>query len=226
MENKHIAVSGRKRLYILAALALVASALIIFILINSSANTVFVDISDFGVLIDPGHGGDDVGAIAPASGAHEAPLNLAVANALAEQLRQRGVYAELTRKDDNALGSTKDADMQARGATIASTDCGVMISIHMNSFPDDTSVCGPQVFYQQGDRESERLANIIQDKLNSFSGGSRRPLEYDLFVLRSAKVPAVLIECGFLTNADEDAKLQTAEYQQGLAKAVADAIVQ
>ena len=94
----------------------------------------------------------------------------------------------------------------------------------MNSFPDNPSVWGPQVFYDENSASSRAFAAIIQDKLNAITGGARQISADELYVLREAPMPAVLIECGFITNADEEALLHDEEYIQSFVCAVADAL--
>lgn len=211
------------RRFLFLALFLILAALVLWALLGQHEIASSARLSD-GVLIDPGHGGDDVGAIAPGSGVHEDTLNLAVSLALADELSARGTDAPLTRSDDNALGETKELDMQKRARIIGERSGGVMVSIHMNSFPSDSAVWGPQVFYQEGSASGRALADAIQARLNAMTGGTRKSSADNLYVLRAANVPAVLVECGFLTNPAEDSKLQQADYQQELAKAIADGI--
>ena len=224
MYNRRSQGSPASRVLIPIAAGFILAALLLWLALGVEPHQALADI-DNGVLIDPGHGGEDVGAIAPDSGVHESNLNLAVALALKDELLERGVKkVDLTRSDENALGATKDEDMQERGRIIGSTEAAIMVSIHMNSFPSDTSVKGPQVFYQTGDTVSRQLAQAIQQRLDKAVGTDRDIQQQDLFVLRNATVPAVLIECGFLTNPEEDKLLQQEDYQRVIAKAIADGI--
>ncbi|MEL7608992.1 MAG: N-acetylmuramoyl-L-alanine amidase [Bacillota bacterium] len=212
------------RVLIPIAAGFILGALLLWLALGLQSQQALADI-DNGVLIDPGHGGEDVGAIAPDSGVYESELNLAVALALKDALTEGGIKkVDLTRSDENALGPTKDADMQERARIISSTEAAIMVSIHMNSFPSDTAVKGPQVFYQTGDTTSMRLAQAIQHRLDAAAGTDRGIQQKDLFVLRNATVPAVLVECGFLTNPEEDKLLQQQEYQRVIAGAIADGI--
>lgn len=212
------------RILIPIAAGFILGALLLWLALGLQSQQALADI-DKGVLIDPGHGGGDVGAVAPNSGVQESELNLAVSIALKEELIERGVKnVDLTRSDADALGPTKDEDMQERARIISSTDAAIMVSIHMNSFPSDPEVKGPQVFYQTGDTVSQQLAQVIQKRLNDAAGTSREIRQMDLFVLRNATVPAVLVECGFLTNAEEDKLLQQEDYQHVIADAIADGI--
>ncbi len=176
----------------------------------------------FSVLIDAGHGGFDVGATG-VSGVSEQLLNLQVAQQLKQVLEDRGIECYMTRTDERALGQSKDEDMQNRAQMIYKSPATVMVSIHMNSFPQDSTVSGPQVFYQEGSREGAKLAEAIQRCLNGL-GGSRRCSANDLMVLRSGNAPAVLVECGFITNPDEEAKLRDSGYQKRLVEAIADGL--
>jgi N-acetylmuramoyl-L-alanine amidase len=173
------------------------------------------------ILIDAGHGGFDIGA-SGVNGSNEAVLNLAVAKALKAELESRGAVCVMTRSDDGALGATKDEDMQNRAAFIYQNDGDALISIHMNSFPQDSTVSGPQVFYQQGSKQGAALAAAIQARMNEDLGGRRSSTAGDLMVLRSGNAPAVLVECGFISNPDEEKNLQDPAYQKKLAAAVAD----
>lgn len=182
---------------------------------------------DMGVVVDPGHGGFDPGALAPTTGAYESDINLAMAFALRDELTSRGIPVKMTRADANALGDNKEADMARRRSITNESGAALFVSIHMNSFPSDTSVHGPQVFYKQNSATGKRLADCIQVFANEASGGSR-PIRHDgdknLYVLKEAPMPAVLVECGFLTNPEEEARLQDRGYQKLLAAAIADGI--
>ena len=177
-----------------------------------------------GVVIDAGHGGADPGAISTISGAHEDDMNLRVAEALETELESRGILVFMMRSDGEAVGATKQDDMAFRREFTNSSGAAAFVSIHMNSFPDNPSVWGPQVFYDENSASSRAFAAIIQDKLNAITGGARQISADDLYVLREAPMPAVLIECGFITNADEEALLHDEEYIQSFVCAVADAL--
>ena len=175
------------------------------------------------ILIDAGHGGADVGAIASVSGAYESDMNLAVAQRLGRILTEKGCVVEYTRSTPSALADTKEEDMALRSRKIASLTDGCMVSIHMNAF-SDAKVWGPQVFYQEDAQESKTLALKIQERLNQLTGGTRRAQTADFMVLRASAQPAVLIECGFITNAAEEEKLLDPDYQENLALAIASVL--
>lgn len=173
-----------------------------------------------GVIIDAGHGGTDPGAISTVTGAHEDDINLSIAQLLRDELESYGIPVIMTRSDENAIAETKDADMEKRREIIHGSSVCATISIHMNSFPDDPTVWGPQTHYQEGDGSSKELAYSIQTSLNKLSGGSRGIYEDRLYVLNGNPMPSVLIECGFLSNSDEATRLLDSDYQRQLAEAI------
>lgn len=188
---------------------------------------------DFLVVIDPGHGGMDGGAVGILSHAKESDLNLAVSVLLVEELRQMGIRSVLTRKDSGGLydGTQKGfkrQDMEKRKSIICSLSPAVVVSIHMNKF-SLPSRRGAQVCHQSGDGISQTFANVLQSKLNSAInsdiGKEFAPISGDYFVTRISPCPAVIVECGFLSNPDDDALLNTASHQRKLAHAIADGIV-
>ena len=174
------------------------------------------------VLIDAGHGGFDVGAVG-VTGTEEQKLNLEIALELERVLELRGVPCTMTRTDEGALAKNKSDDMDKRASLIRNSSAKIMVSIHMNAFAQDSSVSGPQVFYQVGSIRGGRLAGIVQEKLNAL-GGKRKCKSDDLMVLRAGNAPAILVECGFITNPEEEALLQEKSYQKKLAEAIADGL--
>ena len=174
------------------------------------------------VLIDAGHGGFDVGAVG-VSGTQEQLLNLEIARTLERELELRGVPYTMTRTDEAALGRNKSDDMANRAAMIRQSSAKIMVSIHMNTFAQDSTVSGPQVFYQEGSTRGESLAAAVQAKLNAL-GGKRSHSSNDLMVLRAGNAPAILVECGFISNPEEEALLREDGYQKKLAAAIADGL--
>ena len=173
------------------------------------------------IVIDAGHGGFDGGATGRLTGVHEDTLNLAVAKKLQMLCRDIGHDVIMTRGDDEALGDTKHEDMAARRGVIEASCADVVVSIHMNKF-GDSGVSGPQVFYHKESAEGEKLAGLIQQKLNTRLSPPRprthKPETY--FILRAGTAPCVIVECGFLSNEREEKLLQTEEYQQQCAEAI------
>lgn len=176
------------------------------------------------IVIDPGHGGSDGGAVGSKTGAVEAELNLKVAKLLADELTKLGFYVVMTRTDENALGDTKAEDMTRRKEIMQLENVDLVVSVHMNKFRDRT-VSGPMVFYMKGSSEGKALADCVIKCLCDAIGRQPRPSNpEDLFVLRVPAVPSILVECGFLSNADDEMKLISEEYQRLLARGVAEGI--
>lgn len=173
------------------------------------------------ILIDAGHGGFDSGSIGLKLKVQEKQLNLLTALELKKQLEYEGAVVEMTRSEDKALGSTKDEDMQKRALIIASSDADAMISIHMNKF-SDVSVNGPQVFSYPEAEDSRLLAQAIQKRMNEAlkPQNEKAARQENYLVLRSGKAPAVIVECGFLSNEREEMLLNTAEYRTEVAKSI------
>lgn len=174
------------------------------------------------ILIDAGHGGFDAGAEATVGKKNEAELNLAVAKHLKSELQDAGFQVEMTREKDEALGGNKDADMQARRKMIEESNADLVVSVHMNTV-DDASVNGPICFFMPGSTQGERLAQLIQKNLNDELDpkNPKKSRSENFFVLRSGKMPCILVECGFITNKDEAKKLENSKYQKRVAQSIA-----
>lgn len=183
------------------------------------------------VVIDPGHGGSDPGKVG-VTGALEKEINLAVSLKLKECLEKKGVQVILTRESDAGLASAdarnqKQDDMRRRCEIIDEAKADLTVSIHQNSYTEE-SVCGPQVFYYTHSPEGEILAGHLQEALNT-GLAPERPREIKAndtyYILKKTKTPTVIAECGFLSNHQEEAKLQTEEYQQQVAEAICEGVL-
>ena len=179
----------------------------------------------FTVAVDAGHGGMDGGAVGTDTGVVEAGLNLSVALRLKEALEAQGITVIMTREDGNALAETKQADMQARREILRRADVDLVVSVHMNKF-SDRSVAGAMAYYMQGSAEGEALAQCVIDAVTAAAGQKQRLANPgDYFVVRECKAPAVLVEFGFLSNAEEEQKLLDPEYQKLLAGAIVQGVM-
>ena len=181
------------------------------------------------VILDPGPGGFDGGAVG-ADGVAEKDVNLAIALKLKELLSINGFTVLMTREDDRSIHDEeledaatrqkKVSDMYNRMALMEENPDAIFISIHQNQF-SDSSQWGAQIFYSQNLPESEELALLLQQNFHEIlqPDNSRqcKPSGDELYLLYEAPVPAVLVECGFLSNPEEWQKLQTEEYQQQVA---------
>ena len=181
------------------------------------------------IVVDAGHGGNDPGMVA--DGLEEKKINLSISMKLKEMLEEKGFKVVLTRETDEGLydenaNNKKAQDLQRRIALISEVNPLLTVSIHQNSY-HDPSVSGPQVFYYADSAQGQRLAEALQDSLNEGLAveNSRKPKGNTSYYLLK-RSPGVLniVECGFMTNADDAALLQTEEYQSMIAKAIADGI--
>lgn len=173
------------------------------------------------IVLDAGHGGWDPGKPGT-GGADEKLLNLSVAEKLAEYLELGGAEVILTRTADEALGSGKQADMAERKRIANETGADLLVSIHQNAFPS-AKAKGAQVFYHGNSGEGRLLAECVQESLRQRVDGSntRQAKENkDYYILRTTKIPAVIVECGFLSNREEERLLNDAGYQEKLAWAI------
>ena len=183
------------------------------------------------ILVDPGHGESDPGMIG-VGGLEEKGINLSISLLLKKSLENRGYSVVMTRDTDKGLydasaNNKKAQDMQRRVALISEKSPVLSVSIHQNSYQQDTSVHGPQVFYYESSEEGRKLAAAIQSSLNEKLEVDR-PREIkgntSYYLLKRSQGTLVIVECGFLTNPEEAEKLQTEEYQKKVAEAVADGI--
>lgn len=183
------------------------------------------------VAVDAGHGGYDGGAVGRVSGVPEKGLNLDVAQRVQRLLEELGADVVMTRTGDYALCDEnppirrKLQDMQRRAALIAAGGAQVVLSIHMNEYAG-RSQSGPQVFYREECPAGRLLAGAIQEAMNeSLSPKKQRTaLGGDYYIL-TLGLPSVLVECGFLSNRDEEAKLLTPTYRQQVAQAVVQGLL-
>lgn len=178
------------------------------------------------MVIDAGHGGEDGGAVAP-NGTLESAINLDIALRLEALADFWGVSTVMTRSseaieypaDADTLSAMKKADQNARIKIIQNTPGAVLISIHQNYYPS-AAPWGIQVFFGNVSG-SEQLAGITQENLTSqLSPNNRRlasAIDEGIYLMRKAQCPAILIECGFLSNASELEKLETDSYRLALA---------
>ncbi len=181
-------------------------------------------LSGYSVVLDAGHGGFDPGAIG-AAGTIEAELNLQISEKLQTLLENEGATVTMTRTDAEAVGEDKDTDMDYRREVIETSGQNITVSIHQNKY-EDTSVSGPQVFYNPGSVEGEKLAKAIQQSMieQLEPPNERSAVAQEYFITQSGAAPAVIVECGFISNPQEEGLLITEEYQDMLAAAIVSGI--
>ncbi|MDR2902971.1 MAG: N-acetylmuramoyl-L-alanine amidase [Clostridiales bacterium] len=178
------------------------------------------------ILIDAGHGGWDPGKVGR-NDTLEKDLNLAIMEKLQMMLEQGGAYTVTTRATDDALSKNKRTDLSARKNMAYDYKADILVSIHQNSYPQ-ASVKGAQVFYFDNSDKSKLLAESIQSRIVSFLDpgnvrGSKANDNY--YLLKKTAVPAVIVECGFLTNETDRQNLLEDDYQEKIAWSIYMGIV-
>ena len=178
----------------------------------------------------PAHGGFDPGKVT-ANGTEEKDINLEIAKKLESKLKENGITVLMTREDDSGLydedsSNKKAEDMKSRVDLINETKPVLAVSIHQNSYTD-ASVKGAQVFYYTHSDTSKKIAEDMQELLREVDTGNTRQAKADstYYMLKKTEVPTVIIECGFLTNAVDAAKLQEEAYQQDMADIICEGII-
>lgn len=189
---------------------------------------------DLIVVVDAGHGMPDGGAVG-VNGSIEQKINLEIAHKLNEVLRAKGIKTVMTRVTEDCLctdaeGKTirqiKREDMNKRLDIIKQSKANLFVSIHMNYFTD-SNVDGLRLFYDAKHKEGLKLAEFIQNRMSEVTGAKMYAVKTSdptLFLMKNTPVPAVLIECGFLSNPEEEKKLNDDEYRSRIAWSIADAI--
>ena len=192
-----------------------------------------VNISDsYVVVIDAGHGGFDSGKVG-VDGTLEKDINLSIAKKLEKLLLSADVQVIMTRTDDYGLyeessDNKKRQDMNNRVSLINASGADCVVSIHQNSYPEE-SIDGAQVFYYNGSASGKTLAALIQWELITDIDPSNHRTEKannSYYLLKNVTAPMVIVECGFLSNWAESKKLADDTYQQKLAWAIHMGILQ
>jgi len=187
------------------------------------------------VMLDPGHGGEDPGAVSDYSGVKEKDINLKIALKTKELLENEGFKVLMTREEDKLEyqpGTTniiqkRKQDLLRRKKMMDEGGADIVVSIHMNKF-EKTQYYGAQTFYPPKSVEGQKLATSIQKSLreNVDPTNTRSALEKkeQIIILKNYKTPTVIVECGFLSNPEEERKLQTEEHLNKIAFAIKEGI--
>lgn len=180
------------------------------------------------LIIDPGHGGVDGGAVS-CTGKAESMYNLEISLRLRDMLSFLGYKTKMIRTEDisvytegETIAAKKISDLRERVRICNETEGAILLSIHQNTF-SDSRYSGAQVFYPPN-QGSEKLAKSLQKELiAALNPGSRRNAKKaeGVYLLEHINCPSVLIECGFLSNPEEEAKLNSAPYQKQLCCVIA-----
>ncbi len=193
------------------------------------------------VILDPGHGGEDPGAVSEYSGLKEKDVNLKIAFKLKELLEKQNYKVIMTRTEDileydentTSIYQKRKQDLTRRKKIMDESDADIVVSIHLNEFPQ-TQYYGAQVFYPPNSNDSEKLANSIQNALKKDVDPTNKRVamvkeppkgQKPIVILCDIKTTTVIVECGFLSNFDEEKKLRTDEYQNNIANAIKTGIL-
>ncbi len=180
------------------------------------------------IYVDPGHGGEDGGAVS-VTGVLESSLNLDISLRLKDLLQLCGMSTKMTREGEYAiyddgcdtLARKKASDLRKRAALLQQEPGAILLSIHQNQFTDP-QYHGAQVFYNAAE-ESQGLAKSMQNALRQGLDAENHretKLAKDIYLMEEIDNTAILIECGFLSNREEEEKLRSAAYQKELACAI------
>ena len=187
------------------------------------------------IIIDPGHGGEDCGAIG-VTGIYEKDLNMQISKKLGDYLRAAGYNVIYTRTEDKLLyteeenikGMRKIYDLKNRTNIANSYSDAIFISIHMNSYGNE-NCSGLQVYHTPGNEEAKKLALNVQSSVkSSLQANNKRTIKSgeNIFLLENSANPAILIECGFISNTEESTKLSEKEYQKELCFSILCGIIE
>lgn len=190
------------------------------------------------IVVDPGHGGIDGGS--SSAGLLEKTVNLQVSLKLRKILKDKGINVVMTRNSDvslesksNLKSSRYNRDLHARRTIIDSNNSTAFVSVHMDSYKK-SSVRGVRIFYYSESEESKQLAQSICNSVNkmvfkdflNITNVKAEIATGNYYILRTSKSPGVIIETGFITNPIDNKLIQTNDYQQIMAKAIAEGIVE
>lgn len=183
------------------------------------------------VILDAGHGGEDPGAVSDYNGLKEKDVNLNIVMLLKELMEKDKYKVILTRDSDQLIHQPETRnivqkrreDLTRRKDIMDNSGADIVVSVHLNKFPQ-TKYHGAQVFFPPNSPDSQKLANEIQTslRLNVDNSNDRVALvkKDPIIILKDLKTTTVIVECGFLSNADEEKKLSAEEYQNKLAAAI------
>lgn len=217
----------RKVLFLCLVVFVLVAILSSFFVVQS---VVAKPITHYSVVIDAGHGGIDGGCVGKSTGVLESDLNLKFAYNLQKQLTNLGISCTLTRKNADGLYDTtaknhKKSEMSVRKKIIEDASPDLVVSLHMNSY--SLSSCrGAQAFFKKGHEQGKILADNIQQELSIITDvKSTAGKVGDYFIVNCTNIPSVLVECGFLSNIEEERLLATPAYQTKICYAISVGIV-
>lgn len=231
---------GRKRITWLGGMVLLA--MLCFTLQSAKLEenavavpTVALPVTNRVIVLDAGHGKPDEGAQS-SRGTTEAETNLKIAKKLQNLLEQSGATVILTRSDENAiydaeessLRQKKVSDIHNRVRIGNESSADIFVSIHLNKIPQQ-QYWGWQCFYQLGNDKSIKLAKSVQNNLNEAiqRENKRVPMKLDnVYIMKHVEIPTTIVECGFLSNPEEEQMLLEDTYQEKLAWGIYNGIME
>lgn len=237
MEGKTAHRRGRRAIFILAALLLAAGTARLLLLPEPSVPALAgpAQLRGTTVVIDAGHGGEDGGAVSPA-GTVESGINLEIALRLDAVLALYGTDTVLLRTEDvslhdpeaRTLREKKASDLRNRAQRVEAIPNALLVSIHQNTYSGSGRYHGAQVFYADAESSGDlarHAQEILRRALDPENTRQAAKLPNTVYLMDHITCPAILVECGFLSNPEEDALLRTAGYQTKLAAALASALL-
>lgn len=227
--RKYVGIPGKK-----SAILLVLSVMIMLVFsVLWQGSTAVVSHFEKGhiVMLDPGHGGYDPGAITK-QGVYEKSINLQIAQKVKEMLGPSGIEVYLTREEDidyvpdGVRGKTtkKQIDLNRRIDMAKEAYADVFVSLHVNATATGQE-SGSETFYHYQSESGKKLAELIQQELIKIPGMNRRIAKPgDFYIINNTSMPTVIVEVGYLSSVKEQKKLQQSWYQEQLARAIAKGI--
>lgn len=207
-----------KKKMIATILCLVIAIIAVFSIVKISTNKANATPYKLTIVLDAGHGGVDGGSTGVSTGITESEINLTYTNKIEKYLKSCGINVVQTRTTLNGLYDYYDKDfklrdMEKRKEIIKKANPELVISLHMNKFADK-SQNGSQVFFGENNKNSENLANAIRDELvKNFANARELTLYGDYYITECTNKPTVIVECGFLSNKQEELNLINENYQ-------------
>lgn len=190
---------------------------------------------DVCIVLDPGHGGVDGGVIGVNSRVYEREINLSIAKLVAKNLNKAGAKVVLTRENQYGLYGVaeknfKQRDFQKRKEIIEKNQPVVVVSIHCNKY-SSPSRRGAQVFFNGANSESRGFANLMQNILNdnintNYAKRSFDCISGDYYIVKCTDIPSIIVECGFLSNPEDDRLLNDPSFQELMSYHIFSGIMQ
>lgn len=227
---------NKKRIMIIVSVIMIATCAFTIqtAQIKDTVQTVALPVSNKVIVIDAGHGVPDEGAQS-SRGTTEAETNLKIALKLQTLLEQSGSTVILTRSDENAiydldsktLKQKKISDIHNRVKIGNESAADLFISIHLNKIPQE-QYWGWQCFYKEGNEQSQKLAKSLQENLNEAIQKENKRVAMKLenvYIMKHVEIPISIVECGFLSNPEEEKQLLDDAYQDRLAWGIYNGII-